>query len=630
MMNEKDKPDLFDQLNGFYWNLGPDDGVLGPLLEVYGETVSYLERNLADAMATLVPGKTPLLHTVPYFKVPVGDAWYPRSVAKAISGYAFEEQVKWLDEQRYYVPFVFGKHKDAKVYDLTLKEGFNSVASLERMEDYFLRDNKLYLMPGYITRSTRERGSLHGFDIKVDLRLLEKVWGGPYGIEPGPLMTRHEYRNVVEAFHHVMQSDLTIKDITESIRRATGWETFKIEDRMSPNLDEAKRRLYDDMYISPATFIVAMPEELTKDKVRINVALGLVDPAKQSQTTYYFFMEVYRKETLIPEMDQETLTKRKKRETGTIPDLTTRHVERRVEDDVFDRGKFDANTFFDEEGPYAAMFDGAIGKDILSFSALLNLYHEQLGLPDIDADPEDVDLALDALTDRFGVRSERREGEDGQEYRVRRLKDVLRHSDPRHVAKVFEAHRRFRYDPFDTNRTFLRTEPVTSKEPRVITPIHHKRETINFDGDPLFSLDSNMSLDHGSLDETYDPAYTDQYQLDEDLPLDSRPNQAEFVALRYMTQPEIPREFRAEPYYAKHRIVVRPNNDGTSGFRLEGSNDRVTWTAIEEVVNDPEAEKIPFTHDVTASNTRYYRVRSFIGGTASLPTLPMDKTVIPT
>lgn len=558
-----DKP--FERLTSFYWNLSPEENALGPLLEVYADTVDYLVTVLDEARATLVPGKTPLLHTVPYFKVPVRDAWYPRAVAQSIEPLAFEEQIKWLDEQRLFVPFVFGRHDGAKVYDLELREAFDAEESLGRMRDYFLRDNKLYLLPEYILGNARERGALHAFDIKVDLRLLERVWGGPYGIEPGPLLTRHEYRNVVEAYHHVMQSELTIKDITASIRRATGWDSFKIEDRLSPRLDVAKTRLYDDMYLSPATFIVALPESLTKDKVRINVALGLVDPAKQSQTTYYFFMEVYRTDTLEPEEHASARATRK--ETDAAEGDEARHVSfrRKAEDDVFDRGRYDANTFFDESGPYASMYDNAIGKDIHVFAAFVNLYHGQLGLPPVGDDADEVDVALDALSDRFNTRSDQYEGEDDHEYRVRRLKAVLREDDPRFVAKLFDGYEVFRYDPAEVTVS----RPETEAQPAT-----------------------------------------------------------EATSLVYRTAPEIPREFRAEPYYSSHRVAVRPNTDGTTGFRLEASVDGTTWTTVETAANVPGAEKVTFTLDVAAGAARYYRVRSYVGATASLPTLPIDIDVI--
>lgn len=558
-----DKP--FERLTSFYWNLSPEENALGPLLEVYADTVGYLVKSLDEARSTLVPGKTPLLHTVPYFKVPLGDAWYPRAVADSLVPLAFEEQIKWLDEQRLYVPFVFGRHDGAKVYDLELREAFDAEDSLGRMQDYFLRDNKLYLLPDYILGNARERGALHAFDIKVDLRLLERVWGGPYGIEPGPLLTRHEYRNVVEAYHHVMQSELTIKDITASIRRATGWDSFKIEDRLSPKLDVAKTRLYDDMYLSPATFIVALPESLTKDKVRINVALGLVDPAKQSQTTYYFFMEVYRTDTMEPEEDAAVRSTRKETDAAEGDEARYVQIRRTAHDDVFDRGRYDANTFFDEEGPYASMYDNAIGKDIHVFAAFVNLYHGQLGLPPVADDPAAVDAALHGLCDLFNVRSAQHEDEDDHEYRVRRLKAVLREDDPRFVAKLFDGYELFRYDPAEVTTT---------------------------------------------RDET------------------DRQDTRESTVLFYRTSPEIPREFRAEPYYTGHRFAVRPNTDGTTDFRLEASIDGRVWETVAAATNQLSVSKITFAHDVGAGPARYYRVRSYIGGRSSLPTLPIDIDVI--
>lgn len=617
---------LWDVVPSFYHDHAPESPLLHTLMEIYDETFRYAERVMDEAIATMVPGRTPLLHTVPYFKIPVSKAWYGPALAVSLESRDFEAQVRWLDEEGYFIPFTFGTNRDAKLYALLLRESFDGQGELTFMEDYFIRDNKLYLMPDYVKRTTRAVSHLHAFDLKLDLKLVERAWGGPFGIEPGPLLPRHEYRNTVEAYHHVMQSNGTIREINESIRRATGWENFKIEDRLSPNLDEGKRRMYDEMVISPATFIVTLPEELTKDKVRINVALGLVDSAKSPDTHYWFFVDVLRTDTLEPEDGKNVKTRRRRTETGELPDAHVRHVTRRVEDEFFDAGRYDARERYDAEGGTGSFFDGHTQKGIERLVAPLNLVLEGMGLTDCPPEMNAFREMLDEVTDTLNIRSVRRDGESDLAYQTRRLQDVL-DATGNPAALQVSGYEPFRYD---VHRMTAKL-PVDEAHPHEdsMTSIVRKTRSdiLHFTKGPIHAFDTHARYDQGVLDGS-EETHIENLRLDVDG-LDERPNEVEYVTVTHHTFPEIPREFRREPYYTKTRLVVRPNNDGTEGFILESSDDGTEWGEVERALNEEGAEKNPFTHEIDEATARYYRVRAFAGETVSLPTLWLDATVLP-
>lgn len=617
---------LWDVVPSFYHDNSPEQPLLHTLMEIYDETIRYAEQVMDEAIATMVPGRTPLLHTIPYFKIPVTKAWYGPALALSLESRDFEAQVRWLDDQGYYVPFTFGTNREAKLYALLLRETFDGTGELAIMDDFFIRDNKLYLLPEYVKRTTRAVSHLHAFDLKVDLKLIERAWGGPFGIEPGPLLPRHEYRNAVEAYHHVMQSTGTIREINESIRRATGWENFKIEDRMTPGLDVGKRRMYDEMIISPATFIVTLPEELTKDKVRINVALGLVDSAKSPDTHYWFFVDVLRTDTLEPEDAKNVKTRRRRTETGGLPDGHSRHVTRRIEDEFFDAGRFDARERYDEEGPSGTFFDGHTQKGIESLVAPLNLVLEGMGLADCPPDMSAFREMLDEVTDTLNIRSEKRESESDLAYQVRRLQDVLEATGKPTDLHV-TGYEPFRYDVhkiharLPVEETMAEAGGATSLVRKVRTDVLH------FTKGPIHAFDTHAKFDQSRLDGS-EEKHIENLQLDVDN-LDERPNEVEYVTVTHHTFPEIPREFRREPYYTKTRLVVRPNDDGTEGFILESSDDGLGWVEVERALNEEGTEKNPFTHEIDEASARYYRVRAYAGETVSLPTLWLDATVLP-
>lgn len=618
---------LQDAIPSFYLENAPDRPLHHTLMEIYDETFRYAEQVMDEALATMVPGRTPLLHTVPYFKVPVTKAWYGSAIAVSLGSRDFESQIRWLDGEGYYVPFAFGTNREAKLYALLLREAFDGQGELTLMEDYFIRDNKLYLLPEYMRRSTRLISHLHAFDIKIDLRMVERAWGGPFGIEPGPLLPRYEYRNTVEAYHHVMQSGGTIREINESIRKATGWERFKIEDRLSPGLDPGKKRMYDEMVISPATFLVTLPEELTKDKVRINVALGLVDSAKSPAKHYWFFVDVVRTETLEPEDGKQTKTRRRRTETGSLPDAKQFHARRLVQDEFFDVGRYDARERFDVEGAAGSFFDGQAQKSMEALVAPLNLVLESLGYADCPLEMGAFGEILDELTDRFNIRSEKMESESRFAYEVRRLKDVLRVTGNEERALSLKGYERFRYDVHHTKQARQVDDAHKTKDEASRNVVKVRTDLLHFTPGPVFSFDTNAKYDQGRLDSSVDKDI-EHLTLDEDQ-LDERPNEAEYVQVTYHSFPEIPREFRREPYYSKTRLVVRPNDDGTEGFLLESSDDGVAWVEVERALNQPGSEKNPFTHEIDEAMARYYRVRAFAGEITSLPTLWLDATVLP-
>lgn len=620
---------IYESVPSFHIDYSPEDALILELADIYRNTIGYAESIYDDAVNTMTPGTTPLLHTVPYFRIPITPAVYPKSMISALRQKSFEQQIEWLDTQLFYVPFVFGTQAKAKVYDLRLQHHFPEGSPvLEVSEDYFMRDNKLYLLPDFIERTTTQLSHLHAFDIKIDLQTVEQVWGRPFGIETGILLPKYEYRNAVEAYHHVMQSDLTILQISEAIRKATGWEEFAIEDHYTPNLDPSKKRLYDEMVISPFTFIVTLPEYLTKDKVRINVALAIVDEAKETQTNYWFFVEVLRKETLEPEDMQFVTMQRHTRETTFKEDEHGISMTRRVTDDLFDVGRLDKRARFDQDGPYATYFDGMMGWSPETFVHPLNLVCAHFDLVPSEANFDSIDETLDLLTDMLNLRSSQLPSESEFEYQRRRLLDVLQEMGEV-VPKLFIGMRAMRYDEAHVHVRFPRKEILETEDIQTSRLSMRRTDVIYFDNKPLYSFDSNAKFDASRYDFAQNEPTIEDFRLDGDVRMDTQPNRAEWFTVRRMTFPEIPREFRREPYYSKTRIVVRPNTDGTEQFQLEGSDDGYAWEVIEEVANTDTSEKIPFSHDVDSSETRYYRVRAIAGVEQSLPTLVLDASVLP-
>lgn len=619
---------LWDTIPSFYYDHAPEPSLLYTLMEIYDETIRYAEQVMDEALATMVPGRTPLLHTIPYFKIPVQKAWYGVGLADSIESRDFESQIRWLDKQGYYVPFVFGTNREAKLYALLLRETFDGTGELAIMEDYFIRDNRLYLLPAYIKRTTRSVSHLHAFDLKIDQMLIERAWGGPFGIEPGALLPRHDYRNTVEAYHHIMQGSGTIREIVEAIRLATGWTDFKIVDRHSPDLDVGKQRLYDEMLLSPASFIVTLSEELTKDKVRINIVLGLIESAKCPATHFYFFMDVLRTDTVEPEDERRQKTKRRHQEKAEVPETHFVQSQRVVTEELYDAGRYDGRERYDELDGAITRFDHRyyIPKALESLVAPLNLALETIGFAPCPPVMRQLDETLDAVTSLLGVASEQRVGELEFDYQVRRIQDVL-NATGNPTDLTVTGYERFRFDAYRLRKEWAVEDEALNREVLFRNNVKTRSEILHFTPGPIYAFDSHAKYDQSRFDDTEQQGI-DTLTLDESA-TDERPNEPEYVSLTYKDFPEIPREFRREPYYSKTRLVVRPNEDGTEGFILESSDDGVTWVEVERAANEPGTSKNPFTHEIDEATARYYRVKSYAGEDVSLPTLWLDATVLP-
>lgn len=298
-MHVSDIEYLTKQMTSFYKDFLPIDSSYELLLETYirsflnfWQEANYLQQHVALETS-------PTLHTIPYAKLEISEALYSKTEALIINKLqTLEEKVKRLNELRSYTTLTFTNplDLDGVVCDAVLRTEFQGVPDMELYKDYFIRNNRLYLLPKFIIDNEQRLKELHAFSIKVDNRMIEKKWGAVFDIETGPLLPRGEFRNVVSAFRRLLSSDLTIRDMKSAVRLATDWETFNVRDRLTPDLPAHLKRLYDEWYISPAKFVVSLPEELIADKMRLNVLLALLDEAKEEQVSYLVLFEVFRKD----------------------------------------------------------------------------------------------------------------------------------------------------------------------------------------------------------------------------------------------------------------------------------------------------------------------------------------------
>lgn len=680
----------------FHVDYSPENGLMLKLAEVYQKSIQYAQSLMDEADGSLTPGGTPLLHTLPYFRIPTKDAWYTPDYAQLMIDMPFEKQIDWLNREGKYVQLSFGEERDTEIYQMRLKRFFGAPddTALELLEDYFVRENKIFLLPRFIINTTQQFSHLHAFEIKLNRKTLEHIWPTPYEDDVRQYLPRYEYRNAVEAYHHLMQSDLTIRAFKRAIAQATGWDEYNVQDEHSLDLSRAKKRLYKEMHISPATFIVTIPERLTGDRIRINVAITLVDEAKQTETHYWFFIDVLRTDVLEPEDDRRVTTRKKKQDVAEQEDTARTFAYKYITDDLFDGMQYDLAIRYDQSQVFGGFLDGTYSWFEQKFSAALDMIRHHFDLDVTPPDFEAISETLDFMTDFLNVRQSRHAHEEELLFEERRLKVVLQTLGETALFNLFKGLKPFKFDEAIRLLQFGRLDRVAAGDAPIPRPRLTRKEVLLFfvPGKPELNYTHYLDLPKQPVpvnpaevvggyqigpveSELPDPVLDTVYELDPDVPsppadpvvgeeamgdfqfnkvfvldadvLDERqltnsldqvtfdqitstvPYTAETVEVIRRNFPEVPRNFTSETFNAKKRFVVRPNQDGTDRFELLASNDQVEWTVVESIPNNPSDTKIGFTHDVIASGTRYYRVRAVAGIHFSLPTMAMDKNVLP-
>lgn len=300
MKKPYDIDDALWQMSSFYKTYMPDNPRLGEMLEIYKKILEYVEYEYRYTMANTNLPTAHTLYTLPYAKIEITDCIYSTHEAFLLRELEFEEVVNTLDRQGRFTTFEFNDPnlRNATIVSMVLKPTFTAKEPLKLYEHYFIRDNRLYLMPEFMMQHERVRTHLHATHIKIDERLLEKNWGTEYDVQVGPLIPKHKYRDYLEGLDYALNSNLTIREISEGISKAIGWETFAIQDMYSKSLSPAKRKYYDNLWISPSKFIATLPEVLIKDKMRLNMLLFLLDEAKQAGTDYNVFFDIIRNDSI--------------------------------------------------------------------------------------------------------------------------------------------------------------------------------------------------------------------------------------------------------------------------------------------------------------------------------------------
>lgn len=298
-MRKEEIREIIQHMTSFYGDNLPINSSFETLVEVYMKVIVHFLTEIEYLQKHIAIETAPTLKRIPYMKLSVGEGIYDKREAMLILPLSFEERIAHLNDKGFYIQIHFDdtEVRTPIIYNMILRTEFtNDDTTLSLYDDYFLRDNRIYFSPEFILNLNRSLESIHAFDIRVDNFMLEKKWGTIFDIETGNFLPRFQYRDILSAYNRLMSSDLTIRDLKEAIHLSTKWEEFDIQDVKSPNIKPSIKRLYDEWYLSPAKFLVLLPEYLIQDKIRLNVIISLLHEVKEEQVDFLILFLIFREE----------------------------------------------------------------------------------------------------------------------------------------------------------------------------------------------------------------------------------------------------------------------------------------------------------------------------------------------
>lgn len=295
-MRDAEIEQIIKQLTSFYREYLPIGSDFEKMIRHFIETFEFMWEDVNYYHNHITVETAPTLKKIPYALLDIKPALYDKTIAQKINEQPLEAVIAFLNENKYYSELTFSERKtrDPIVYSMRLKIDYFKPDELRLFDDYFLRDNRIYLMPSFILQLTSHLSELHAVDIRYDNYMLEQKWGHTFEVESGNFLPRYQYRDVISAFRRMLLSNLTIRDMVDAVKLATKWEPFDIQDIKTPNLPLQRKRLYDEWLVSPAKFLVLIGEQMVKDKMLLNILISLMDEGKEAQVNYMILFLIYR------------------------------------------------------------------------------------------------------------------------------------------------------------------------------------------------------------------------------------------------------------------------------------------------------------------------------------------------
>lgn len=341
---------IIGELSSFYNEYLPIDSHMAKFFQYLLEALKDFIYQTEYTKETLLLHTTPTLKNMEYAKIDLERARYDKLRAKELKLLPDTDSIlERMDELNLYHEFHFNTISDRKplVYAGEFYLEFTKRTKLQLYHDYFIRDNRLYIMPDLIMNAAHAIGTIHAFNIKYNDYTLEANYGSFFPLEMDLLLPRYRYKNALIAFRRLMASNMYISDILDAVELATERQGMNIYDIKSRDINEALFRLYQEFFLSPLDFIVQLREEHIAGKIDTNIMIMMINAAREQQTYFWLIYSILRVDDFRPEEEFRVFLNTKLEDDFEGGDKGTRNFSIRKEDDLFYNPLFDSENEYD-------------------------------------------------------------------------------------------------------------------------------------------------------------------------------------------------------------------------------------------------------------------------------------------
>jgi len=304
-------------LSNFYDDYSYGSDKFKALMDAYEKIFEGFGEMADDAINTMLIPQVSVYKYIPMQLIPLGDSVYDLqsilSDPTIIQTYGMgsmtlaQRLIFWRDQlsvtTKSEILALKGKYillttdrignPDKKNYEVVdFKASTSSGRELRRNIDYAYEDNRIYLLK-LGEGASKESDRIILEDIAIDYKIPEKVIGKNVLTPYSDIVTKNEYRDLVQAMIYVGLGGATVKNLNETLnllgQSAIGGGTFKVIDYLSAGPSEKdywKEESRGVNALSRFDFLILAPPDIVYDEGTFTLLKNYLNIIKPSYTSY--------------------------------------------------------------------------------------------------------------------------------------------------------------------------------------------------------------------------------------------------------------------------------------------------------------------------------------------------------
>lgn len=303
-----------NNLSNFYKEFSYGDNKFEFLMQFYEELSNMLNDVIDQFINNIIVPDTGIYHYIPIQLISVGDSTYdinsilvdpdiinaynlasmtlPQRIAYWNNEMPIAHKIAILDSKKKYIYLTTTRQgnldqRNYEVIDFTLHTIKGK--TLIRNVDYAYNSNKIYLIKN-ISNYYNDNSSLILKNIAIDYHQVEKAIGTKVFTPYSDVITKNEYRDIVQTLLYVGLGGPMLKNLNETLNTLIGSGQFKIIDQASAT-DHYKtfwdQSIRGDRALNRFDFLIMSPPDVVTDANVLSIITNYLKKIKLSHTDFF-------------------------------------------------------------------------------------------------------------------------------------------------------------------------------------------------------------------------------------------------------------------------------------------------------------------------------------------------------